>query len=82
LEHHARYTDQEWGWDYDYALDDQTTRVRRVYVKSEGEMATAIAPWPEDLSRLQEPGKPEGLYFFHINVAIRIASASASRFPA
>jgi hypothetical protein len=33
LEHHARYTDEEWGWDYDYVLDDQTTRVRRVYVK-------------------------------------------------
>src|SRR5215467_580270 len=55
LEHHAKYTDEEWGWDYDYVLDDQTTRVRRVYVKSEDEIAAAIAPWLEDLSQLQEP---------------------------
>jgi hypothetical protein len=55
LEHQARYTDEEWGWDYDYVLDDQTTSVRRVYVKSEGEIAAAIAPWLEDLSQLQEP---------------------------
>jgi len=55
LEHQARYTDEEWGWDYDYVLDDQTTSVRRVYVKSEGEIAAAIALWLEDLSQLQEP---------------------------
>ncbi|HEY8460152.1 MAG TPA: hypothetical protein VIM99_07210, partial [Blastocatellia bacterium] len=55
LEHHAKYADAEWGWDYDYALDDQTTRAQRAYVKSEDEIAAAIAPWLEDLSQLQEP---------------------------
>jgi len=44
LKHHARYTDEEWGGDYDYMLDDQTTRVRRVHIKSAGEITSAIAP--------------------------------------
>jgi hypothetical protein len=55
LEHHSKYTDEEWGWDYDYVLDDRTTRVRRVFVTSEDEIYAAIAPWLEDLSQLQEP---------------------------
>jgi len=29
LEHHARYTDEEWGWDYDYVLDDRVLSVAR-----------------------------------------------------
>lgn len=57
LEHHAKYTDEEWGWDYDYVLDDETTRVSRVFVANEGEIRAAISPWLEDLTQLQEPDK-------------------------
>lgn len=55
LEHHAKYTEEAWGWDYDHVLDDQTTRARRIFVSREGEIAAAIAPWLDDLSQLQPP---------------------------
>jgi hypothetical protein len=55
LEHRATYTELEWGWDYDHVLDDETTRVRRVHVKDECEIAAAVSPWLRDLSQLREP---------------------------
>lgn len=56
LEHHAKYTDEDWGWDYDYILDDTTTRIKRVFVLKEDDIESAIEPWLKDLSQLQEPG--------------------------
>lgn len=55
LEHHAKYTHKDWGWDYDYVLDDETTRIRRVFISQENEIETAISTWLKDLSQLQEP---------------------------
>jgi hypothetical protein len=45
LEHDAKFTDQEWGSDYDLVLADPSTRVRRTFVQSEAELAEALAPW-------------------------------------
>lgn len=47
IRHDARYTDEEWGWDYDLALDDETTRVRRLFVEEERVLPAALAPWRE-----------------------------------
>ena len=55
LEHHAKYTDEDWGWDYDYVLDDSTTRVKRVFVTNEAEIEAAVAYWLKDLLQLREP---------------------------
>jgi len=52
LRHDAKYTDTEWGWDYDLALNDQTTRIKRVFVEKEDEIEQAIRPWLKDLSWL------------------------------
>jgi hypothetical protein len=55
IEHHAKYTDEDWGWDYDCVLDDETTRIKRVFISQENEIESAILPWLEDLSELREP---------------------------
>ena len=55
LEHHAKYTDEDWGMDYDYVLDDTTTRIKRIFVKREDEIETVLAQWLKDLSELKEP---------------------------
>lgn len=55
LEHHAKYTDEEWGMDYDYVLNDTTTRIKRIYVKREDEIEIALTQWLKDLSELKEP---------------------------
>ena len=53
LRHDAKYTDTEWGWDYDLVLNDQTTRIKRVFVEKEDEIEKAIKSWLEDLSWLR-----------------------------
>ena len=55
LKHLAKYTDEEWGMDYDYVLDDPTTRIKRIYVKREEEIEAALVRWLKDLSELKEP---------------------------
>ena len=55
LEHQAKYTDEDWGLDYDYVLDDETTRINQIFVKREDEIETALSQWLEDLSELKEP---------------------------
>ena len=45
LQHHARYTDEAWGWDPDHVLADPTTRVRRIFVGTIEDVAPALAPW-------------------------------------
>jgi hypothetical protein len=55
LAHDAKYTDAEWGNDYDYVLDDETTRVRRVFVTREGDIEEALSPWLRDVSQLRRP---------------------------
>jgi hypothetical protein len=57
LEHDARYTDTDWGFDYDYVLDDLTTRVKRVFVSTADAIELAIAPWLTDLTQLRPPGQ-------------------------
>lgn len=56
LEHHSKYTEEEWGYDYDLVLGDETTRVRRVFVSSESEIEAGVVEWV-DLSQLQEAGE-------------------------
>lgn len=53
LRHAARYTDKDWGWDYDLVLSDPTTRVKRVFVEKVEEIEQAIKPWLNDLSWLR-----------------------------
>jgi hypothetical protein len=55
LQHLAKYSDQEWGLNYDNVLDDTTTRIKRIYVKREEEIEAALAQWLKDLSELKEP---------------------------
>jgi hypothetical protein len=57
VEHHAKYTDEDWGWDYDYVLDDTTTRIKRIFISEENEIESSVAHWLKDLSQLQEPDK-------------------------
>lgn len=52
LEHDEKYTESEWGADYDYMLADRMTRVRRLCVRSESDIPEAIAPWLTDLNLL------------------------------
>ena len=44
----TEYTDTEWGWDYDMVLDDETTRVRRLFVDWEAEIGIVLAEWLTD----------------------------------
>jgi hypothetical protein len=55
LKHHRKYTDAEWGWDYDQVLADRSTRVKRLYVIHLAEIETILAPWLTDLSLLRDP---------------------------
>ena len=55
LEHDAKYTDTEWGNDYDCVLDDETTRARRVFVQNEDEIEAALSPWPSEMEQLRAP---------------------------
>jgi len=32
LKHKDVYTNEEWGWDWDYVLDDSATRIKRLFV--------------------------------------------------
>jgi hypothetical protein len=45
LQHLAKYSDSEWGWDYDQVLGDETTRARRMFVQTIDDITPAIAPW-------------------------------------
>jgi hypothetical protein len=53
LKHKAKYTDTDWGWDYDLVLADEATRVKRLFVEAEAEIAPALTVWLTDLSTLQ-----------------------------
>ena len=55
VEHDAKYTDEEWGDDADFALADETTRVRQVLVGTEEEIELALATWLDDVARLGPP---------------------------
>lgn len=55
IQHHAQYTDEVWGMDYDRVLADPTTRVRRIVVDNQDMLARALAPWLTDLSHLGHP---------------------------
>ena len=54
---HEKYTDTEWGWDYDYVLDDETTRVKRVFVQTDQEIEGALSPWSVIMAELHDPGQ-------------------------
>lgn len=56
LLHHAKYTNSEWGWDYDHVLADKTTRVQRMFVEREDEVEAAVTKWLPDVVGLQAPG--------------------------
>ena len=55
LLHHEKYTDTNWGLDYDYVLDDETTRVRRVFLRNENEIEAAIERFGADVAALCDP---------------------------
>jgi hypothetical protein len=55
LQHDAKYTDEAWGFDYDYVLDDKTTRVKRFFVEREEDIEEALTPWVKDTSFLSNP---------------------------
>jgi hypothetical protein len=51
LQHDMKYTNTEWGWDYDYVLEDESTRINRVFVevkeKIEPELVKALGYVPD-----------------------------------
>jgi hypothetical protein len=53
LQHHFKYTDTDWGWDYDYVLEDKSTRVRRVFVINQEEIESRLAEFLPDSSKLE-----------------------------
>jgi hypothetical protein len=53
LRHQAKYTDTNWGWDYDLVLEDPTTRVRRVFIQTEEKLESELIQWLSDLSKLE-----------------------------
>jgi hypothetical protein len=55
LQHHIKYTNTDWGWDYDLVLDDDTTRVNRIFVRREDEIEDALSRWLTDMTTLNHP---------------------------
>lgn len=55
LTHKAKYTDVDWGGDYDIVLADKTTRIKRQFVGPEISIQEAVAPWLTDLSFFTHP---------------------------
>ena len=56
LLHHEKFTDTEWGWDYDYVLDDETTRAHRTFVEQIDDIEAALSAWSVAMADLQDPG--------------------------
>jgi hypothetical protein len=48
LRHRDRYTETDWGFDYDLVLDDETTRVKREMVERREEIPAALRKWLTD----------------------------------
>ena len=53
LQHHFKYTDTDWGWDYDCVLEDSTSRVRRIFAQTEKDLEVELIQWLTDLSKLE-----------------------------
>lgn len=55
ITHVEKYTEESFGFDYDYAMQDPTTRVRRIFVDTVSAAISRLASWdcPED--RLVSP---------------------------
>jgi hypothetical protein len=53
LHHHFKYTDTDFGWDYDIVLEDLTSRVRREFIQTEDELENKLNQWLSDLSQLE-----------------------------
>lgn len=53
LEHNEKYTDTDWGMDYDYVLDDKTTRVKRLFIENEAEILNFLTNWGKSFSDLK-----------------------------
>lgn len=55
ITHLEKYTEESFGFDYDYAMQDPTTRVRRIFVDTVSAAISRLASWgcPED--RLVSP---------------------------
>ena len=54
VSHDKKYTDREWGMDYDLVLEDETTRIKRLFVPKEEDLAAALTTWITDYSSLRE----------------------------
>ncbi len=55
LQHHAKYTDTDWGRDYDQVLGDTTTRVKRIFVSTTEDIELALVPWIAEGISFQHP---------------------------
>jgi hypothetical protein len=53
LHHHSKYTDTDFGWDYDIVLEDLTSRVRREFVQTEEDLEKKLNQRLSDLSQLE-----------------------------
>jgi hypothetical protein len=53
LHHHSKYTDTDFGWDYDIVLEDLTSRVCREFVQTEEDLEKKLTQWLSDLSQLE-----------------------------
>ena len=57
LKHDAKYTDEAWALENDWVLYDETTRVKRLFVRREEDIEQAIMPWLPDTAYLHSPEK-------------------------
>ena len=55
LKHDAKYTYENWAYDYDQVLAAETTRVKRFLVGLEEDIEKALTPWLTDMSYLRDP---------------------------
>ena len=55
LTHKAKYTDVDWGGNYDIVLADKTTRIKRQFMGPEANIQEAVTPWLTDLSFFTHP---------------------------
>ena len=57
VSHDKKYTDTEWGMDYDYVLEDETTRIQRQFVRRQEQIAPALIDWTAEIDNLRDTGE-------------------------
>lgn len=56
IRHKDIYTESDWGWDYDYVLDDDCTRIKRYFIprtENNEELEKCLELFTFDITRLR-----------------------------